>query len=87
MEEYENNKQELEDVCYAIDCIESAISTLEKHKIDFEYDIKSLKDVLDSCEYIANETEQEIAEQEQEMSDEYRDELACANIEFERSRL
>lgn len=87
MEEYENNKQELEDVCYAIDCIESAIKSLKEHKVDFEDDIKSLEEVLYGCEYVANEIEKEIEEQDQKLAEEYKYDLDCANAEFERSRL
>ena len=87
MEEFEKNKQELEDVSYVIDCIDNAINILKQHKEDFKDDIETLTDMLHSCEQVADSIEAEMREQEERLMAEHRYEVECANAEFERSKL
>ena len=87
MEEFEKNKQELADVSYVIDCIDNAINILKRYKEDFEDDIGTLKDVLQSGNQVADRIEEEIREQEKTLMAEHKYEVECANAEFERSRL
>ena len=87
MEEFEKNKQELEDVSYVIDCIDKAINILKRYKEDFEDDIEELTDVLHSCNQVVDRIEAEIREQEKILMAEHKYEVECANAEFERSKL